>query len=185
MAYYATVKERLRYIYTYISIYYIKGKGSIHGNILEEALLNKSLKNAHSVNVIVRSFSIYLYLSEDQADLWARDKRNCSKDISCEVKTATNTNKYEEITCFQKVLKRGMSQYMFFSACFSGCGTLGAGSNNQNGNLRWFLPSGVGPPPLNGTNFQTFFYPTFFLLQLIPTYMKQILHFKNITFKSS
>jgi len=69
MAYYATVKERLRYIYTYISIYYIKGKGSIHGNILEDALLNKSLKNAHSVNVIVRSFSIYLYLSEDQADL--------------------------------------------------------------------------------------------------------------------
>ena len=41
------------------------------------------------------------------------------------------------------------------------------------------------PPPLNGTNFQTFFYPTFFLLQLNPTYMKRILHFKNITFKSS
>ena len=163
MAYYATVKERLRYIYTYISIYYIKGKGSIHGNILEEALLNKSLKNAHSVNVIVRSFSIYLYLSEDQADLWARDKRNCSKDISCEVKTATNTNKYEEITCFQKVLKRGMSQYMFCSACFNGCGTSGAGSNNQNGNLRWFFPSGVAPPPpFNGTNFQTFFLPHFF-----------------------
>ena len=40
-------------------------------------------------------------------------------------------------------------------------------------------------PPLNGTNFQTFFYPTFFLLQLNPTYMKRILHFKNITFKSS
>merc|ERR1719495_1549036 len=39
--------------------------------------------------------------------------------------------------------------------------------------------------PLNGTNFQTFFYPTFFLLQLNPTYMKRILHFKNITFKSS
>ena len=128
------------YIYIYISIYYIKGKGSIHGNILEEALLNKSLKNAHSVNVIVRPFSIYLYFSEDQADLWARDKRNCSKDISREVKTATNTNKYEEITCFQKVLKRGMSQYMFCSACFNGCGTLGAGSNNQNGNLWWFSP---------------------------------------------
>ena len=32
---------------------------------------------------------------------------------------------------------------------------------------------------------QTFFYPTFFLLQLNPTYMKRILHFKNITFKSS
>ena len=41
------------------------------------------------------------------------------------------------------------------------------------------------PPPLKGTNFQTFFYPTFFLLQLNPTYMKRILHFKNITFKSS
>ena len=40
-------------------------------------------------------------------------------------------------------------------------------------------------PPLNGTNFQTFFHPTFFLLQPIPTYMKRILHFKNITFKSS
>jgi len=39
--------------------------------------------------------------------------------------------------------------------------------------------------PLNGTNFQTFFTPLFFLLQLNPTYMKRILHFKNITFKSS
>ena len=63
--------------------------------------------------------------------------------------------------------------------------TLGRCSNNQNGNLRWYLPLGVDPPPLNGTNFQTFFYPTFFLLQLNPTYMKRILHFKNITFKSS
>ena len=62
---------------------------------------------------------------------------------------------------------------------------LGRLSNNQNGNLRWFLPLGVRSPPLNGTNFQTFFYPTFFLLQLNPTYMKRILHFKNITFKSS
>ena len=33
--------------------------------------------------------------------------------------------------------------------------------------------------------FKTFFYPTFFLLQLNPAYMKRILHFKNITFKSS
>jgi len=41
------------------------------------------------------------------------------------------------------------------------------------------------PPPLNGTNFQTFYDPTFFLLQLNPTYMKRILLFKNITFKSS
>ena len=39
------------------------------------------------------------------------------------------------------------------------------------------------PAPLNGTNFQTFFTPLF--LQLNPTYMKRILHFKNITFKSS
>merc|ERR1712079_881082 len=46
-------------------------------------------------------------------------------------------------------------------------------------------PTPPPPPPLNGTNFQTFFYPTFFLLQLTPTYMKRILHFKNITFKSS
>ena len=30
---------------------------------------------------------------------------------------------------------------------------------------RWSLPP-------NGTNYQTFFYPTFFLLQLNPTYMK-------------
>ena len=44
------------------------------------------------------------------------------------------------------------------------------------------------PPSLNGHNFQTFFYPTFFLLQFNPTYMKRILHkvsVKNITFKSS
>ena len=39
---------------------------------------------------------------------------------------------------------------------------LGKGSNNQNGNLRWHLPLGVRPPPLNGTNFQTFFTPLFF-----------------------
>ena len=43
------------------------------------------------------------------------------------------------------------------------------------------------PPPLNGTNFQTFFTPLF-LLQLNPTNMKRILHLayvKNITFKAS
>ena len=62
--------------------------------------------------------------------------------------------------------------------------SLGRCANNQNGNLRWHLPLGV-QPPLNGKIFQTFFYPTFFLLQLNPTYMKRILHFKNITFKSS
>ena len=39
-------------------------------------------------------------------------------------------------------------------------------------------------PPLNGKHFQTLFYPPFFLLQLNPTYMKRILHFKKITFKS-
>ena len=33
----------------------------------------------------------------------------------------------------------------------------------------------------DGTNFQKFFYPTFFLLHLNPTYMKRILHFKNIS----
>ena len=69
MAYYGTVKERLRYIYIHISIYYFKGKGSIHEKILEEGLFNKSLKNAHSVNVIVQPFSIYLYLGQDRADL--------------------------------------------------------------------------------------------------------------------
>ena len=42
---------------------------------------------------------------------------------------------------------------------------LGTVSNNQNGNLRWFLPLGVDPP-LNGTNFQTIFYPTFFSLAI-------------------
>merc|ERR1711952_343318 len=40
------------------------------------------------------------------------------------------------------------------------------------------------PPPLMA-KFPDIFYPTFFLLQLNPTYMKRILHFKNITFKSS
>ena len=41
--------------------------------------------------------------------------------------------------------------------------TIGRGADNQNGNLRWFLPLSVDPPLplLNGTNFQTFFYPTF------------------------
>ena len=41
-------------------------------------------------------------------------------------------------------------------------------------------------PPLNGTNFQTLYYLTFFLLQSHPTYMKRILHLgsvENITFK--
>ena len=57
---------------------------------------------------------------------------------------------------------------------------LGRGSNNQIGNLRWYLPLGVRPPPLNGTNFQTFFYPTSFLLQLNPTYMKRILHLVSV-----
>jgi len=64
MAYYATVKERLRYMYTYKYILYQK-KRFHHGNILEEGLFNKSLKNAHSVNVIVQPLSIYLYLGED------------------------------------------------------------------------------------------------------------------------
>merc|ERR1712155_130235 len=41
------------------------------------------------------------------------------------------------------------------------------------------------PPPPNGKISRNFFYPTFFLLQLNPTYMKRILHFKNITFMSS
>ena len=40
-------------------------------------------------------------------------------------------------------------------------------------------------PPLNGTNFQTFFYPTFFLLQLNPSYIKHLVSVKNIAFKSS
>ena len=65
---------------------------------------------------------------------------------------------------------------------------LGTGAYNQNGNLKWHLPLGIDPPPLKGTNFQTFFYPTFFLLQLNPTYMKWILHLvsvRNIAFKSS
>ena len=39
------------------------------------------------------------------------------------------------------------------------------GSNNQNGNLKWILPIGVGPPPplptLNSKNFQIFFTPLF------------------------
>ena len=34
-------------------------------------------------------------------------------------------------------------------------------------------------------NFQTYFSPHFFLLQLNTTYMKRILHLKNITLKSS
>ena len=48
-----------------------------------------------------------------------------------------------------------------------------------------FAIRGPTPPPLNGKISRHFFTPTFFLLQLNPTNMKRILHFKNITFKSS
>ena len=42
------------------------------------------------------------------------------------------------------------------------------------------------PPPLPlMEQISSHFLANFFLLQLNPTYMKQILHFKNITFKSS
>ena len=64
--------------------------------------------------------------------------------------------------------------------------SLGRCAENQNGNLRWHLPLGVRPPPPLMAKFPDIFLPYFFLLQLNPTYMKQrILHFKNITFKSS
>ena len=42
-----------------------------------------------------------------------------------------------------------------------------------------------GQTPLNGKKFPDIFIPHFFLLQLNTTYMKRILHFKNITIKSS
>ena len=51
------------------------------------------------------------------------------------------------------------------------------------------LPLAVGPSlPLMAQISRHFFYPTFFLLKLNPTYMKRILHLvsvKKITFKSS
>ena len=57
---------------------------------------------------------------------------------------------------------------------------------NQNGNSRWHLPLDARPPPpLMAQISRHFFLPHFFLLRLNPTYMKRILHFKNITFKSS
>ena len=43
---------------------------------------------------------------------------------------------------------------------------------------------GSGCPPLMA-QISRHFLPHFFLLQLNPTYMKWILHFKNITLKSS
>ena len=52
---------------------------------------------------------------------------------------------------------------------------LGRGANNQNGNLRWFLPLGVAPPsppPPNGHNFQAFFTP--FLSFAIESYIYEI-----------
>ena len=64
------------------------------------------------------------------------------------------------------------------------CFTLGKVSN-QNGNLRWHLPLGLRPPPPLMARISRHFLPHFFLLQLNPTYMKRILNFKNITFKSS
>ena len=41
------------------------------------------------------------------------------------------------------------------------------------------------PPAPQWHKIARYFFPTFFLLQLNPTFMKRILHFKNITFKSS
>ena len=61
----------------------------------------------------------------------------------------------------------------------------GCGKSKWKFKMAFAIRRPTPPPPLNGTNFQTFFYPTFFLLQLNPTDMKRILHFKNITFKSS
>ena len=39
---------------------------------------------------------------------------------------------------------------------------LGRCAENQNGNLRWHLPLGVRPPPLNGKISRHFFTPLFF-----------------------
>ena len=38
---------------------------------------------------------------------------------------------------------------------------LSSGSNNQNGNLRWFLPLGVAPPPLMAQISRHFVTPLF------------------------
>ena len=47
---------------------------------------------------------------------------------------------------------------------------LGRGSNNQNGNLRWFLPLGVDPPDIFSPHFfsfaiESYIYETDFTLQ--------------------
>ena len=60
----------------------------------------------------------------------------------------------------------------------------GCGNSKWKFKMAFAIRRPTPAPPLNGTNFQTFFTPLF-LLQLNPTYMKRILHFKNITFKSS
>ena len=39
---------------------------------------------------------------------------------------------------------------------------LGAGSNNQNGNLRWYSPLGVDPPPPQRLHYLDTFFPPFF-----------------------
>ena len=48
-----------------------------------------------------------------------------------------------------------------------------------------FAIRGPTPPSPLMAKFPDIFYPTFFLLQLNPIYMKRILHLKDITFKSS
>ena len=82
-----------------------------------------------------------------------------------------------EYTESQEVYK---TSHCFLKNIIAQENNLGKCANNQNGNLRWHLPLGVRPPPLPlMAQISRHFLPHFFLLQLNPTYMKRILHFKN------
>ena len=52
-------------------------------------------------------------------------------------------------------------------------------------NLTFWVKWKFKRAPQMAKNFQTYFSPHFFLLQLNTTYMKRILHFWNVTLKSS
>ena len=65
------------------------------------------------------------------------------KEIECQKCTYVQDGALQENTV-QTNFKKPRSCYKM---------ALGSGSNNQNGNLRWFLPLGVDPPPRNGHNF--------------------------------
>ena len=100
-----------------------------------------------------------------------------------------NTMQYHAIPCFINICWRSIpptcGQYKAFLQYI--WEVLGRCSTNLKRKFRWFLPLGVEPPPLPilAQISRHLLTPLFCHLQLYPTNMRRILHFQNITFKSS